>query len=114
MWTDTRKHITFITPEGRRCRDSSLYDETILKQNLEILFLYRQVFGFTPATEEPDVGWLGELASDAIRFGKYLEQAFDTLDLPPIPTWSESKQRSREALKKLAHGQKLTNEECYG
>ena len=114
VWTDTRKHITFITPEGRRCRDSSLHDETFLKQNLEMLFLYRQVFGFSPATKEPDEGWLGELASDAVRFGRYLEQAFDTPDLPPIPTWSESKQRSREALKKLAHGQKLTNEKSYG
>ena len=114
VWTDTRKHITFITPEGRRCRDSSLHDETFLKQNLEMLFLYRQTFGFTPATEEPDEGWLGELAQDAARFGRYLGQAFDTPDLPPIPTWSESKQRSREALKKLAHGQKLTNEESYG
>ena len=109
VWTDTRKHITFITPE-----DSSLHDETFLKQNLEMLFLYRQTFGFTPATEEPDEGWLGELAQDAARFGRYLGQAFDTPDLPPIPTWSESKQRSREALKKLAHGQKLTNEESYG
>ncbi len=98
VWTDTRKHITFITPEGRRCRDSSLHDETFLKQNLEILFLYCQTFGFTPATEEPDEGWLGELANDAVRFGRYLEQAFDAPDLPPIPTWSESKQRSREAL----------------
>ena len=114
LWTDTRNHITFITPEGQRCRDSSLHDETFHKQNLEMLFLYRQAFGFSPATEEPEEGWLGELAEDAVRFGRYLEQAFDTPDLPPIPTWSESKQRSREALKKLAHGQKLTNEESYG
>lgn len=84
VWTDTRKHIAFITPEGRRCRDNSLHDETFLKQNLEMLFLYRQVFGFSPAAEEPDEGWLGELVSDAVRFGRYLEQAFDTPDLPPM------------------------------
>ena len=44
-WSDNRKHITFITPEGYRCRDSSLHDETFLKDNLEWLFLYRQLMG---------------------------------------------------------------------
>ena len=114
IWSDTRKHITFITPEGRRCRDSSLHDETFLKENLEILFLYRQAFGFYPGSEEPEEGWLGELAQDTVRLVSYLEQALDTPNLLPIPTWSESKQRSREALKKLAHGQKLSNEQGYG
>ena len=42
IWTDTRKHITFVCPDGRRCRDSSLHDETFLKENLETLFAYRQ------------------------------------------------------------------------
>lgn len=114
VWSDTRKHITFITPEGRRCRDNSLHDETFLKSNLELLFAYCQAFGFTPATEEPEEGWLGELAQNAVRFGRYLEQAMDVPESPPIPTWSESKQRSREALKKLALGQKLSNEQSYG
>lgn len=48
--------ITFICPNGRRCRDSSLHDETFLKENLEVLFAYRQVVGFCPATPEPDEG----------------------------------------------------------
>lgn len=108
VWTDTRKHITFITPEGWRCRDSSLHDETFLKSNLEMLFAYRQAVGFEPATPEPDEGWLGELASNAVRLGEYLEQTFDTTKLPLIPVWSESKQRQREALKKLAHGQRFS------
>lgn len=113
VWSDTRKHITFITPEGRRCRDSSLHDETFLKDNLEMLFIFRQEFGFSPGCEEPEEGWLGEVAYNAVEFGRYLEQAMDTSELPPIPTWSESKQRSREALKKLAHGQRFGGKE-YG
>ena len=24
-WTDSRKNITYITPDGRKCRDSKLY-----------------------------------------------------------------------------------------
>ena len=34
-WADTRKHITSTCPNGRKCRDSSLHDETFLKENLE-------------------------------------------------------------------------------
>lgn len=111
VWTDTRKHVTFITPEGWRCRDSSLHDETFLKANLELLFIFRQATGFEPATSEPEEGWLWELANDAIRFGKYLEQAGFVLQEHPLPVWTESKQRQREALKKLAHGQRFSESE---
>ena len=62
-WSPNRKHITFTCPNGRKCRDGSLHDETLLKENLEILFLCRQATGFRPQTVEPDEGWLGELAA---------------------------------------------------
>jgi len=75
-WTDTRKHITFTCPNGRKCRDSSLHDDTFLKENLELLFAYREATGFVPNTLEPDEGWLGELVMDWVRVGKYLEQSF--------------------------------------
>lgn len=108
VWTDTRKHITFITPEGWRCRDSNLHDETFLKANLEMLFAYRQATGFEPATPEPDEGWLGELTHNAIQLGKDLEQAGLVPKEHPLPMWTESKQRQREAHKKLAHGQRFS------
>lgn len=107
-WTDTRKHITFTCPNGRKCRDSSLHDDTFLKENLELLFAYREVTGFVPNTLEPDEGWLGELVMDWVRVGKYLEQSSNEGQLPAPPTWTESKLWRREALKKLASGQKLT------
>lgn len=34
-WSANRKHITFITPEGYRCRDTSLHDETVM-QSMEL------------------------------------------------------------------------------
>lgn len=109
-WTDTRKHITFTCPNGRKCRDSSLHDETFLKENLEALFVYRQTVGFCPGSVEPDEGWLGEMAVGWLRLGKYLERSFNLPELPALPTWTDSKQRRREALKKLAMGQKLTTD----
>ena len=40
-WTDSRKNITYITPEGRKCRDSKLHIEKYLKENMEAEFGYR-------------------------------------------------------------------------
>lgn len=34
-WTDTRKYITYITPEGYKCRDNKLFEEKYLKGNME-------------------------------------------------------------------------------
>jgi len=81
---------------------------TFLKENLELLFAYREATGFVPNTLEPDEGWLGELVMDWVRVGKYLEKSSNEGQLPAPPTWTESKLWRREALKKLASGQKLT------
>ena len=40
-WTDSRKNITYVTPEGRKCRDSKLHMEKYLKENMEAEFGYR-------------------------------------------------------------------------
>ena len=40
-WTDSRKSITYITPDGRKCRDSKLHIERYLKENMEAEFGYR-------------------------------------------------------------------------
>lgn len=110
-WSDNRKHITFTCPNGRKCRDNSLHDETFLKENLEALFAYRQAVGFTPGTIEPEIGWMGELANDLIRLGKSMEKTDDLPPLPKTPVWSDSKQLRREAIKKLALGQKLSRDD---
>lgn len=34
-WTDTRKYITYATPDGMKCRDNKLYDIKYLKENME-------------------------------------------------------------------------------
>lgn len=35
VWTDTRKYITYITPDGNKCRDKSLHDTKYLKEEME-------------------------------------------------------------------------------
>ncbi|MBQ5318114.1 MAG: relaxase/mobilization nuclease domain-containing protein [Oscillospiraceae bacterium] len=40
-WTDTRKNITYTTPEGKACRDSKLHLTKFLKESMEYEFLYR-------------------------------------------------------------------------
>ncbi len=112
-WTDTRKHITFTCPNGRKCRDSSLHDETFLKENLEALFAYRQTVGFRPGNAEPDGGWIGELAEGLIQLGRSIERSCDLPPHPTPPVWTDSKQRRREALKKLAMGQKFSSDRSW-
>ena len=40
-WTDSRKNITYTTPDGCKCRDSKLHIEKYLKENMETEFGYR-------------------------------------------------------------------------
>lgn len=82
-----------------------------MKENLEALFAYRQAVGFRPGSVEPDEGWMVELADGLIQLGREMERGGDVPMLPAPPTWTDSKQRRREAIKKLAMGQKLGSEE---
>ena len=43
VWTDERKYITFITQDGKRCRDRSLHEEKYLKENMEYEFGIREI-----------------------------------------------------------------------
>ena len=40
-WTDSRKNITYTTPDGRKCRDSRLHMTKYRKENMEVEFGYR-------------------------------------------------------------------------
>ena len=41
-FTDSRKYITYTTPEGKKCRDIKLYDDKFLKEMMEYEFKIRQ------------------------------------------------------------------------
>lgn len=119
-WSDTRKAITYTCPNGMKCRDYRLHDETYLKDNMEKLFEYRATHGFIPQTPEPPEGWLGQLyptkppkkvVAEVVELGKEVESISNTTP-PPIPyIHTDSKQRQRENRKKLAQGHQLQSEQ---
>ena len=81
---------------------------------MEKIFAYRQAVGFIPLTPEPKEGWLTQAEtffSEMVRLGYHVEQSF----LPPendrTIARNDRKLKQREALKKLAHGHKLSSEE---
>lgn len=60
-WEDKYKYITFTTPDNHICRDKGLFDERLLKDNLEVYFalgginseLYDEYMSYaTPAHKE--------------------------------------------------------------
>ena len=40
-WADSRKHITYTTPDGNKCRDIKLFDNKFLKESMENEFTIR-------------------------------------------------------------------------
>ena len=41
-WTDSRKYITYTTPDGYRCRDNRLHKDKYLKEHMEYEFRIRE------------------------------------------------------------------------
>lgn len=116
-WRDDRKYITFTHPNGMKCRDRSLHDETYRKDNLEALLKFRQEHGFQPLTPEPESGWLSQIhpteqvVESILRIGKNLEDLQGQQAAAQSYIHTDSKQRQREALKKLAQGHQLQSEQ---
>lgn len=43
LWTDERKHITYICPNGMKCRDIKLHQEKYRKEKMELEFELRRI-----------------------------------------------------------------------
>lgn len=72
MWTDERKYITYITQDGKRCRDRSLHEEKYLKENMEYEFGIREII--LGGTESEGAAEYAEsLRSEALRNGNRAE-----------------------------------------
>ena len=55
-WTDTRKNITYTTPDGKKCRDNKLHETKFLKEAMEYEFRIReQILGSQRSIEEQHI-----------------------------------------------------------
>ena len=55
-WTDERKYLTFHCPNGRSCRDKSLFDEKYLKKSIENELDFRENLDGVSEEKQP-TGW---------------------------------------------------------
>lgn len=71
-WTDSRKAITYTTPDGLKCRDDRLHDEKYLKEVMEREFRIRTkiILGGIEATEHEAGTASPGSASDAGGLGR--------------------------------------------
>ena len=69
-WQDSRKNITYTTPDGKKCRDDRLHDEKYLKENMENEFRIREelITGGTVPAESAAAA--SRSASDNRRMGR--------------------------------------------
>lgn len=69
-WQDTRKNITYTTPDGKKCRDDRLHDEKYLKENMENEFRIREDFIAGGTVPAESAAAAGRTASDNRRMGR--------------------------------------------
>ena len=84
-WRDSRKNITYTTPDGRKCRDNKLHIEKYLKENMEAEFGYDwMVRNFTVQEEVPSCIMRTPMPDGFIQPGSAnkFAQILDALDLP--------------------------------
>ena len=66
-WTDTRKNITYTTPQGSKCRDDRLHELKYLKERMELEFTIRRKIVFDRAEETQQDGYSDQRADTDSR-----------------------------------------------
>lgn len=75
-WTDTRKNITYTTPQGYKCRDRKLNGRKYLKEEMEFEFeLRKEICSRYASGAERNIGAGGSGAENRGRHGTQLEGA---------------------------------------
>ena len=101
-WTDTRKNITYTTPEGKKCRDDRLHENKFLKEMMEHEFRIRaELIGSQESsTEQSGVG----IQADSVRCdnGTELEGTSDIVVFPTSNDGKNGNERSDEFLPRTA------------
>ena len=68
-WTDTRKNITYTTPDGKRCRDDRLHEPKYLKERMELELRIRQeiIAGRTQTAEQTHAVGRADAPNDTLQ-----------------------------------------------
>ena len=111
---DRYKYITFTTPEGMKVRDNKLFDECLLKDNLELYFLMGGCCGELAGdyldyeTPEHD-DWMTKTNSDGLieMIGDIFTMIEDEPGYDP-PKLNEMSQAEKAQIEKIL-GRKITN-----
>ena len=91
-WEDSHKYITYTTPDGIKVRDNKLFDERLLKGNLELYFAMGGCFGplandyIYYETPEHDPGAKHTMSTELVSLiGDFLSIAPQTIYYTPRP-----------------------------
>ena len=112
---DRYKYITFTTPEGIKVRDNKLFDECLLKDNLELYFMmggcYGELAGEYLDYETPEhAGWMTKTNSSGLveLMGDIFSMIKDEPGYDP-PKLNEMSQAEKALIEKIL-GRKITKE----
>lgn len=106
-WTDSRKHITYTTPQGMKCRDNRLHHEGYTKAAMEQEFALRSAY-------LRSYGWGGDLAGALVQLGRELERGQEPEPVTDATTtyqYTDRKVLLREQEKRMALGHKQNDHE---
>ena len=93
-WEDTRKYITYTTPDSMRCRDNKLHEEKYCKEAMEHEFRIRaELIKRKLRTEETDGGIEADESAEQ-RIGKYTA-ADDAAHRDPVRSAAGDEQADR-------------------
>ncbi len=87
-WTDTRKNITYTTPEGKSCRDNKLHYKKYLKENMEYEFHYRSQISAEFYSRGTETNYRSRKSS-SMRYGYGTELDGDDIYAESTDTTSE-------------------------
>ena len=106
-WTDSRKHITYTTPQGMKCRDNRLHHEGYTKAAMEQEFAVRSAY-------LRSYGWGGDLAEELMQLGRELEGNQESEAITDATTTYQHTDRKallRELEQRMALGHKQDDHE---
>lgn len=106
QWEPGKKYITYTTPENIKCRDNKLFDQTLLRQNMEAYFAMGGCEYLERRIDATEYGELLPTVDDAVCGLASILDALNTGDNDRfhLETLHHSK---REIQRILEHGGKI-------